>query len=68
LVYDYLSVAYTKAGRWQEAASALRRAIDLAPQDGRHYFQLGQLYQRHGLRDVPEPQPLSDGDDGPCRL
>ena len=50
-VYDYLSVAYTKAGRWQEAASALWRAIDLAPQDGRHYFQLGQLYQRHGLQE-----------------
>ena len=24
--------------------------------------------QRHGLRDVPQPQPLPDGDDGACHL
>jgi tetratricopeptide (TPR) repeat protein len=50
-VFDYMSVAYLKTQRWQEAAMALRRAIDLAPQNERLYFRLGQMYQRLGKKE-----------------
>lgn len=44
--HDFLSTAYMKAERWEDAAASLRRSIDLTPQNEILYYRLGQVYQR----------------------
>jgi tetratricopeptide (TPR) repeat protein len=46
--HDFLSSAYIKAQRWQDAAVALHRSADIAPQNQVLYFRLNQIYKRLG--------------------
>jgi tetratricopeptide (TPR) repeat protein len=46
--HDFLSSAYVKAQRWQDAAVSLHRAANLAPQNQVLYFRLNQVYKRLG--------------------
>jgi len=46
--HDFLSSAYIKAQRWQDAAVSLHRAADIAPQNQVIYFRLNQIYKRLG--------------------
>ena len=47
-VHDFLSTAYIKAGKWTEAAIALHRSANAAPQNEVLYFRLNQVYRRLG--------------------
>jgi Flp pilus assembly protein TadD len=47
-LYHQLGIAYSHAGRSQEAVWALRHAIDLSPGDGITYQPLGSLLQKLG--------------------
>ncbi|HZO86836.1 MAG TPA: tetratricopeptide repeat protein [Chthonomonadaceae bacterium] len=47
-LHDFLSAAYMKAGRWEEAAVALHRSANLAAQNQVLYFRLNQIYRRLG--------------------
>ena len=47
-IHDFLSTAYIKAGDWQNAAVALHRAANAAPQNAVLYFRLNQVYRRLG--------------------
>jgi tetratricopeptide (TPR) repeat protein len=46
--HDFLSSAYFKAERWQDAAVSLHRAANITPQNQVLYFRLNQVYKRLG--------------------
>jgi len=46
--HDFLSSAYMKAQRWQEAAVSLHRSANIAAQNEVLYFRLNQVYRRLG--------------------
>lgn len=47
-IYNTLGVTYTEMGRHDEAIAALRRYVDLAPDDPNIYDSLGMAYQWAG--------------------
>lgn len=47
-VYTYLSVAYMKLGRWEEARLASRYCIHMDPQDVDAYIRIAECYLRMG--------------------
>ncbi len=49
--YDNLGVALTNLGRWAEAESAFRKAIDLDPEHRWAYNHLGFVYREEGRYD-----------------
>jgi tetratricopeptide (TPR) repeat protein len=50
-VHYVLGLAYSAAGRHEEAALALRHAVDLEPGDGRPYFPLSQSLAALGRKN-----------------
>ena len=46
--HDFLSSAYMKAHRWQEAAVSLHRSANIAAQNDVLYFRLNQVYKQLG--------------------
>jgi Flp pilus assembly protein TadD len=44
--------AYAATGRYEEAVSAFRRAIELRPMDPGPYYQLGLAYGKLGQKDL----------------
>ncbi|HEU4753688.1 MAG TPA: tetratricopeptide repeat protein, partial [Armatimonadota bacterium] len=47
-LYAYLGIAYGQAGRFAEAAHALRRAVTLSPRSAPMRFNLAQALERLG--------------------
>jgi tetratricopeptide (TPR) repeat protein len=47
-VHDFLSSAYIKAQRWQDAAVSLHRSANISAQNEVLYFRLNQVYKRLG--------------------
>lgn len=53
--FYYRGEALNRLGRYDEAITAVRRAIDLMPDDPRPYYTLGHLYdRRHDLEEAAE--------------
>jgi Flp pilus assembly protein TadD len=50
-LFHQLGIAYSHAGRTQEAIWSLRHAIDLSPGDGITYQPLGSLLQKAGRKE-----------------
>jgi Tfp pilus assembly protein PilF len=51
-----LGVVYAEAGRKDEAARELLKAIELDPSDVSPHWRLGKLYQSMGRRDEAKAQ------------
>ncbi len=51
-IYHNLGLAYGDAQQWDESVLFHRRALELAPQEDRYYFSLGQAYLVKAEMDV----------------